>query len=493
MKKTMAGIKAKTLLVTIVPLAFQLCFIIILGVLLGNSYQSIDRVQRCRSVIALSNETIGLFYESSKVLAVYYMMPSVGLGNKLSSMSDRIAQRLDSMEQLVRNNPNEHAAVVSATVSARHCIEDLNRARAQVETGDYGFSNRADRIRALKEVVMGNVQDLVSKLQALNETEKNIASNTPDSANLARTAIGAWLVAGVLINITLSVLISSTFSRTIIDNLKVLLANIERFGKAQPLLPRLAGRDELSTVDAAFHSMAERVRFLEQRQSELIAMVSHDLRSPLTSIRTLFQLLSSQQLGSLNDKGKKLVDSHDRLTENLIGLINNLLDLEKMQRGEIVIDRQPLPVSDLVVEALRASQSVADKKSIVIETNVCCQSVDVDKILMSQALANILFNAVKFSSDGKKILIKSGLSDAGGLLRITVSDEAGGIAPGDEDLIFARFQQSGKTSKEAGGSGLGLSIAQSIVELHGGKIGVDNRPGHGCDFWIDLPLSEQGT
>ncbi len=233
------------------------------------------------------------------------------------------------------------------------------------------------------------------------------------------------------------------------------------------------------------HDISERKR-LERMKQEVVAMVSHDLRSPLTSIQAMFDLLEAGILGELNEKGEDKIRRSSASLNRLISMINDLLDMEKLESGMFELDLANVSFTTLATHALEGVQTSAEQKKIQLqvdnsEANVYC---DGDRVV--RVLINFLSNAIKFSPENSTIrLAVSPLENA---MQIDVIDQGKGIPADKLETVFERFKQVERADEtRKGGSGLGLAICKAIVEAHQGSIGVTSDIGKGSTFWIRLP------
>ena len=232
-----------------------------------------------------------------------------------------------------------------------------------------------------------------------------------------------------------------------------------------------------------------REREIDRMKTEFVSTVSHELRTPLASIKGSLHLLLSDEQLVLDETQRRLVDISLKNTDRLIRLINNILDISKMEAGHIHLDletHQPVDFIELAVDGIRG---FAESRRISIETQLEADlpAVRVDFDRMVQVVTNLLSNAIKFSPEQERVTV--GARRAGPDLEIWVSDHGRGIAPEDVGRLFRKFQQlDGSNVRAVGGTGLGLAICRGIVEEHGGRIGVDSRPGAGATFTVRLPV-----
>jgi PAS domain S-box-containing protein len=241
------------------------------------------------------------------------------------------------------------------------------------------------------------------------------------------------------------------------------------------------------TLFCVAHDITERNR-VEQLKQEFVAMITHDLRSPLTSIKILLSLLSSPE-STLTPEWRERVARAEENTTRLIALINDLLDLEKMQAGKLAINQDICLIDEIVKTGINAMQGTAESKKIKISHRGSSLMVLADERRVVQVIVNLLANAIKFSPANSAIDITSLAKE--NFVEVRVSDTGRGIPADKLESIFTRFEQvSAADSKDKNSTGLGLAICNEIVKAHGGEIGVESREGQGSTFWFRLRSAE---
>lgn len=215
-------------------------------------------------------------------------------------------------------------------------------------------------------------------------------------------------------------------------------------------------------------------------------MVSHDLRSPITSLLLTFDMFLEGILGSLNDRGTKMAETSRRDLTRLNRLVNDLLDADKLEKGKMEIDKSRFPAEELKEMVLNSVSQQAAAKEIEIVSTWPDIELNCDRDRMIQVLVNLLNNAIKFSDANSKIELN--LEKLSGAVKIEVKDNGRGIPEEEQARIFDKFRQVSRSdATEKGGSGLGLAICKALVEAHGGSIKVKSKPGEGSCFSIELP------
>lgn len=227
-------------------------------------------------------------------------------------------------------------------------------------------------------------------------------------------------------------------------------------------------------------------RRLERLKKDFVATVSHELRTPLTSIRGSLSLLNGGALGDLPDEAREVVSIAERNTVRLIALINDILDLERLESGRMELHIVDIPVMTVFERALEGVRGMADSRGVPIDVHPTTARVRGDVDRLAQVVINLLSNAVKFSAAGATISVSA--AEANGRVEIRVQDQGRGIPASHLAKVFERFEQvQSSDSRQQGGTGLGLAICQAIVEQHGGTIEVESEPGKGSTFRFSIP------
>ncbi len=234
------------------------------------------------------------------------------------------------------------------------------------------------------------------------------------------------------------------------------------------------------------HDISER-RAAERMKQRFISIASHDLRTPLSSISAIFAILNSGGKGELPEKAAQVLAKADASLERLMDLIRDLLDLEKLEAGKVVMTMAVVSAMDVCSASCDSLEFLAKSLDVKIVRPFNDAALYADERSLIRVLINLLSNAIKFSPRGSTVTLA--LKNVGDMTEFSVIDQGSGIAPEDQDLIFEKFSQtkSSETSTTVKGTGLGLAISKLIAEAHGGSIGVESELGKGSRFFVRIP------
>ena len=238
-----------------------------------------------------------------------------------------------------------------------------------------------------------------------------------------------------------------------------------------------------------FRDVSQR-QALDRMKDEFVSTVSHELRTPLTSIRGSLGLLSTGLLGEVNEKAANLLRIAVNNSDRLVRLINDILDLERMESGRAPLSFRTCSLSELAQQAIEAVTPVADSASVKLVLRASAVEFVADPDRLQQVMTNLLSNAIKFSPPDSTVTVAIEQSDEG--VSLSVGDEGRGIPADKLETIFDRFQQvDASDSRQKGGTGLGLAICRTIVDQHGGRIWAEQNPVRGSIFRMFLPADPQ--
>jgi signal transduction histidine kinase len=289
-------------------------------------------------------------------------------------------------------------------------------------------------------------------------------------------------------NSALSILMALFLVRNITSRLVLMKDNAVKLAHNEPLSPPLKGSDEIATLDAVFHEMAQSIDEAAQTKQNLFNMVTHDIRTPLSSIQGCLELLErADRDHALDERSQKLVKVAVRTSTRTMGLINDLLDSQKIQSGMMTLHAEELQLADSFEEVQLSMADLVSEYGIHLQIKAVDIQVLANRNMLNRILFNLISNALKYSPKGGSIFLEA--KATGRVAEIAVTDQGPGIPEQLQASIFHPFKQVEKSAAEKGGSGLGLAICHDFVTLHGGKIWVVSKIGQGCTFYFTLPLA----
>jgi signal transduction histidine kinase len=259
------------------------------------------------------------------------------------------------------------------------------------------------------------------------------------------------------------------------------------------LLETLATQSALAIENARlFGALAQKSRELEvasRHKSEFLANMSHELRTPLNAVIGFSEVLGERMFGDLNDKQAEYVQDILSSGRHLLSLINDILDLAKVEAGRVELELAPFSLPAALDGTLTLVRERAGRHGLTLSLAVegGIDEIVADERKIRQVILNLLSNAVKFTPDGGRVEVR--VVPANGSVEISVLDTGIGIAPEDQAVIFEEFRQVGSDyARKREGTGLGLALARRFVELHGGKIRVESAVGQGSTFTFTIPV-----
>jgi signal transduction histidine kinase len=357
------------------------------------------------------------------------------------------------------------------------------------------ISNEDKDMRPLRADAEGIASDLYQDAADLAdgtraEVEELIARNASSFASSRALFIGVSagaLVLALLLGFVLSWSLIGPIQR--IDNRLAAIASGDFSGGVE-----VENRDELGALGANVNRMNDELRRLyteleaaSQHKSEFLANMSHELRTPLNAIIGFSQVLRDEMVGSVNEKQAEYLDDIISSGNHLLSLINDVLDLSKVEAGQVELEVHPFSLREALERGvvMVRERATEDGVRVAFVADPEVDVVDGDERRIKQVIFNLLSNAVKFTPAGGEVDVSA--TRVNGEVRVSVADTGPGVAPEDRDRIFEEFQQSETGVGLREGTGLGLALSKRFVELHGGRIWVESELGRGSTFTFALP------
>lgn len=479
----------KGLILVLVPLAIQLVFVATLWQLLIRADYQTRRLSHAKEVSLQINMITQDMLDAGRAGAMLKVSGNRAFKAQVSEKLQLMFEDMEVLSTLTADSDQERAAfdhVKPVVKDVMILIEDGIR---KIEGRDY---MPQIAIRNMTEQITDSVGKLKTAMSELSEIERKIENEAPLAEARSRELVMLWIVGGVSLDIAVAVGLAIFFNKQLLNRLIVMIENTRRVARNAPLLPCTGGGDEIAHLDKVFHEMAQALYDAAEYKKELVSMVSHDLRTPLTSIQTSLALIEIGACGEIPDRVKSEIAVAERSATRLINLINDLLDIEKMEAGKLEMNLQKTNSEGVLLRSLEAVSGFADQHKINMVASRQNYEINADADRLVQVLVNLLSNAIKFSPDGSTISLE--VTESNDSHRFLVKDQGPGIPAEFKDAVFERFKQvDGVTSAKLKGTGLGLAICKAIVQGHNGEIGIDSEVGKGTTFWFTIPKSASVT
>jgi signal transduction histidine kinase len=479
----------KALLLVGFPLICELGFTCGLFAMVQQLDLKANNEHHSREALASLNSIYERLTESSKLVAVIFTRNGAAHASELHELTGTIPGDLANLRRQLADDPDAMQSLDRLEGDLTASMRILDEVFSQVEDG-----NRVGAIQHLRDLKHA-LPDLTQQLNDLRTSCTHTADYAFERQRDERRSIELLLKVAIGFNVVLAIGVAFGINRNITRRLSMVMENTRRVAQGRELMPDVGGGDEIAHLDRVFKDMARALeqaekerKEMERLKQEFVSMISHDLRTPLTSIQVFLNMLSKGMLGEVSDKTKTKASMADRNATRLIGLINDLLDVDKMESGQLSLACDDSSLRSVIERSIDSVRGVSEQQGVSVESLMEDEvSVFADSDRLVQVMVNLLGNAVKFSEKGSTVKIS--VLKRGDDVRVEVIDQGRGVPEDLRESIFERFKQvSAKDSTEKKGTGLGLAICKAIVEQHGGKIGCESSVGHGSVFWFTLPL-----
>jgi signal transduction histidine kinase len=401
--------------------------------------------------------------------------------DRLKNDVQKIHSDLNKLTDLSANSQHYREMLADALPAAEQAVKAIDQ-----------FGERSNQATD-KKLEHIQLESSLESLKAIAHKHADALPTNPEAAKLHDRMVQqflAWLLAA---NILICPLIVLYFSQNVVRRLLVLVSNAERLAHDKELLEPVGGDDEIAHLDKVFRLMTDTIRTTraereeaERLKKEFVAMIGHDLRTPLSSVQGTLTLLADGIYGDISEIGIKKAKAAEKSIERITHLANELLDIEKIESNNLQIELKTVALQSAIEHSIANLEGFALYKNISVKSPSTNIEVMADEERLTQVLVNLLSNAIKFSPDGSTVSIAATRTTAG-LVEVRVIDQGRGISEEQKEDIFTPYKQLDKAdAQNERGIGLGLAICKAIVENHGGQIGVDRNSDAGCSFWITL-------
>ena len=329
----------------------------------------------------------------------------------------------------------------------------------------------------------------ISKARLQNEHDVELA--TRELNHQGQMTLKSGLV-GLGISVIMGLLGSIFLTRSMILPIRELQKGIKSIAKESLSEPiRIRAKDEFGELAAAFNEMTFRLKEEERMRSDFISMLSHETRTPLTSIRESVNMIIEEVMGPINDRQRKFLEISSSEIGRICDLMNHLMQVSRLESGVIKIQPYPLDPSILVSKCRYHLKPLAESNDITVKIEITkdLPLVMADPENLQQVILNLMSNAIKFSPRGGRVLVRVEPDGNNQMLRFSISDNGPGIPEEEQSFIFNKYYRAKNVRNHSDGVGLGLSISKHIIEAHNGTIWVKSALGHGSTFEVTLPMA----
>jgi len=358
---------------------------------------------------------------------------------------------------------------------------------------------RAAEARELQPQQANPLADRLERLtnQLVNKAEADMVAGIEASTQAYATA--RWVVVAIaLCTLALALALGYTISWSLVGPVKEIEARLNQVAAGDfTQRVHVVNRDELGALAANVNRMCEELgRLYEELQSysknksQFLASMSHELRTPLNAIIGLTEMMVSNAARFGTEKAAEPLRRVHRAGRHLLGLVNQVLDLSKIEAGKLELSPESVSLQPLIDEVMDTARQLAEQNNnrLVVEADEKLGAVTVDPMRLRQILLNLLSNACKFTKQGKVTLKAHKVTDGGNWIELAVADTGIGMTPEQLAKLFEEFSQAeASTARHYGGTGLGLAITRKLARMMGGDVTVASEPGKGSVFTVRLP------
>ena len=476
----------KGILLIATPIVAQFIFVLVLLAAYRVTEEMAWKEMRARTQTSeLMSISIDC-YRAIGLLSAYGLSEDKNLLPVFDRLIEILHKKCQNLELLEREMPD-----LKSVVPTRDAID---KAISDLEGGKKYLLLKRGKVFSsvmLLTEVQRDVDSALSNLAVLVDERSKRAVSDASLIEKRRWIFLSAVILGFTANMLMSAGLLALYAKQFAGRFTVLMDNTQKLAAGEELNPRISGTDELAELDRVFHEMNQSLKEAEDRKNQLMAMVSHDLRSPLTAITITLEVIRNT-MGDLPEVFVTRIDNTRRIVKRLINLVSDVLDLDKLRVGKLKLTLEAVPAAEVVTECLKELEPIAAKSSVSLVSSVDSQVVVADRERLCQIFINLTGNAIKFSPPGGTVEIacREKKSDDKNFFQFLVSDQGPGVPEDYRETIFLPFEQvPDNKRKKAGSTGLGLPICKLLVELHGGKIGVENRD-KGSSFWFTLSQAE---
>jgi signal transduction histidine kinase len=475
--------KQGILLITI-PLVFELVFVLSLSALLRQGDEQRKEFAQSTEFVAGVSQLTQKVMEAVLTLSVWKTTRSEDYAKKFDATVATLPEINANLALLSRGDSVQEKHVAALKESEQHIFKLIGGFRHPSAVAMMILMDPVVYRRDLSQ----SLAAFINETTAIAEEQKVKHEINSRRDQKFHQLVNMTLLFGIALNIIISLLMVHIFSRRITSRLAIVSDNCRRFVARTHLHEPVGGRDEIADLDLHIHDMEKTVRAAEQRRDEYVQMVNHDLRSPLTAIQTILAGTMKGLYGELTEKGKSRIEDAKLDASRLLELINEAMEVDRIDSGQFQLNRIPFDLADLVSDVITSLTPLMEQKQMAISIEPIVTEVNADRPRLFRVLANIIDNAIKYSPASSTIRVVLKQNDTE--VMVEVADQGPGVSATDAGKMFKAYERGEHgPAKNPGGKGLGLAICKKIVEAHGGRIGAEKGLRKGAVIWFTIPKS----
>lgn len=470
----------KGLLFVLVPVALQIVCILQLYSLIEKSEVLATREATLGRTADLYNELIVEFVTQwSKLLTVSK--------NELiepEESSRRIKDILSELDTLLEGEMRTKLEVSGA--SALKAQQDVLEAYKEEQRGSiFGKLALATRVEGKFKRIMHQAEQFKTDLEMQRAQVDAMRLQEAEARKQIKTQVFIAIVAEILLTIA----VVAVFLKNVTSRLSILMRNSQRLPAMQPLEERVSGSDEFADLDQVLHNASDALKSAAEHRASLMQMVAHDLRSPLGSASLALESIIDAPVVIKEAEGVARMRAVKGTLSQLTRFVEDLLTIDKLEAGKLELNQDAVDLKELIQSVSASLQPLAAQKNLNITIDAQSIVLPADPDRLTQVLANLMGNAIKFSPTGGTINVRCRLDNDHAL--VSIADQGPGIPADKREKLFQKYSQA-DSKHQRDGFGLGLAISKLIIDGHGGEIGVSNGSGGGSVFWFTLPMLDDG-
>lgn len=481
-------LRQKGLILVAVPLIFELVSIYALAQTVKQSDFEAQREERSRAVVTEATNLHASFLDAGMALIIWRFTRNSAFVEKYDAAVAPIPTAFERLDALTSADERQKKHVVKLKEIGTQLLDLLTKYGRPNAESDSGFTLALADWNVYRKKLTALLEPFEAEIKLFINEERRVQDEYQRATQVAKRNTQTLTAVVVAISFVITIALSVFFSRSITERLQILTDNSFRIARRQALNEPLPGADEISNLDSSLHDMERQLRLADQQKQEFVSMISHDLSTPLTALQATLVLVAEGTYGDLSDLGKTRMVYAERSLSSIIHLLNQLIDVDRIESGMLELDKDFFSLSPLLNHCKESLLALSEEKKVAVTVADNHDEIYADRNRMSQVLINLVSNAVKYSPEGSEVRLESEIKD--GFAFIRVIDRGPGVPAEFRDKIFDRFQQvEAADFPQRPGRGLGLAISKLIVEAHGGTIGVDSNPEGGSIFWMKLPAN----